>query len=224
MKLILDQSEFRQPLGKIVCVGRNYAAHAKELNNPIPSSPILFIKPASSGVNVESSISIPKDQGSVHHELEIAILIGESLSSCSEKEAQAAIAGVGLGLDLTLRDVQDSLKEKGHPWERAKSFDGACPLSEFVSIDLGPACQNLQHLELTLEKNGQTQQQGSSSDMLFPILGLIMHMSEHFSLKAGDVILTGTPAGVGPLLEGDTLAYQLSLNDSVLVKGGTEVK
>tara|TARA_B110000438_G_C15647880_1_gene578252 strand:- start:197 stop:868 length:672 start_codon:yes stop_codon:yes gene_type:complete len=215
VELILDQQIFSHALGKIVCVGRNYAAHAKELNNPIPSSPILFIKPASSAVPFATDFSIPKDQGSVHHELEIAILIGSTLSHADTEQVAASIAGIGLGLDLTLRDVQDQLKEKGHPWERAKSFDGACPLTEFVSVSL-VSPDDWQSIALRLKKNGQLQQQGSSADMLFPILPLIAHMSEHFSLQPGDVILTGTPAGVGPLAVGDSLLAELSLGNNVV--------
>lgn len=220
MQLILDQQNYPQCLGKIVCVGRNYAAHAKELNNPIPSEPILFIKPASSAVTATPEFSIPQDQGSVHHELEIAILIGQALKNANEEQVAESIAGIGLGLDLTLRDVQTKLKEKGHPWELAKSFDGACPLTEFVSVDLSSK-DDWQSMGLTLglklEKNGQLQQQGSSADMLFSILPLIAHMSKHFSLQPGDVILTGTPAGVGPLAVGDSLLSELSLNNNVLL-------
>ena len=222
MKLTLDQQVLPYDLGKIVCVGRNYAAHAKELNNPIPSEPILFIKPASSAVPIAPTFSIPTDQGSVHHELEIAILIGEALTKATEDQVAVSIAGVGLGLDLTLRDVQDKLKEKGHPWERAKSFDGACPLTEFVSVSL-PSKGDWQSLGLKLEKNGQLQQQGSSAEMLFSILPLIAHMSQNFSLQPGDVILTGTPAGVGPLKVGDSLLAELSQGDSVLLTRDTVV-
>ncbi|MFT5260914.1 MAG: 2-keto-4-pentenoate hydratase/2-oxohepta-3-ene-1,7-dioic acid hydratase in catechol pathway [Gammaproteobacteria bacterium] len=216
MQLILDQQAYPHVLGKVVCVGRNYAAHAKELNNPIPDSPILFIKPASSVVPFGPDFSIPKDQGRVHHELEIAILIGKALSHASTEHVAESIAGFGLGLDLTLRDVQDRLKEKGHPWERAKSFDGACPLTRFVS--LSSSCKIDQPpFGLTLKKNGQLQQQGSSADMLFPILPLIAHISAHFNLQPGDVILTGTPAGVGPLEAGDSLSVILSQKQSVLL-------
>jgi 2-keto-4-pentenoate hydratase/2-oxohepta-3-ene-1,7-dioic acid hydratase in catechol pathway len=222
VELILDQQIFSHALGKIVCVGRNYAAHAKELNNPIPSSPILFIKPASSAVSFAPNFSIPRDQGSVHHELEIALLIAQPLKNATQDQVAESIAGIGLGLDLTLRDVQDQLKEKGQPWERAKSFDGACPLTEFVSVDV--ACQDdWQSMSLTLEKNGALQQQGSSADMLFSILPLIAHMSEHFSLQPGDVILTGTPAGVGPLEVGDSLACKLSLNNALLLSSNSVV-
>lgn len=226
MKLTLDQQLFPHALGKIVCVGRNYAAHAKELNNPIPSEPILFIKPASSAVDLSPGFSIPEDQGSVHHELEIAILIGQPLMNANNEQVAESIAGIGLGLDLTLRDVQAKLKEKGHPWERAKSFDGACPLTGFVSL---PQFSNddWQSISLDfglkLEKNGQLQQQGSSADMLFAILPLIAHMSEHFSLQPGDVILTGTPAGVGPLEQGDNLSCTLSLANEILLTSESTV-
>jgi len=216
MQLILDQKKFSSPIGKIVCVGRNYAAHAKELNNPIPSEPILFIKPAASAVELSPGFPIPKEQGSVHHELEIALLIGQPLVDASENEVAEAIAGIGLGLDLTLRDVQDKLKEKGHPWERAKSFDGACPLTDFISLNQ-VSTDDWQDIGLRLEKNGQLQQQGSSAEMLFPILPLIAHMSSHFSLQPGDVILTGTPAGVGPLEVGDSLICNLSLANKTLL-------
>jgi len=223
VQLTLDQQLFPHALGKIVCVGRNYAAHAKELNNPIPSEPILFIKPASSAIAASPEFSIPQDQGSVHHELEIAILIGQTLKSASEGQVAEGIAGIGLGLDLTLRDVQAKLKEKGHPWERAKSFDGACPLTAFISKGKF-SVEDWQNIELRLVKNDQLQQQGSSADMLFPILPLIAHMSEHFSLQPGDVVLTGTPAGVGPLESGDNLSCTLSLaNEVVLTSGSTVV-
>lgn len=222
MEIILDQQLFPQTIGKIVCVGRNYAAHAKELNNPVPTTPILFIKPATSALPISPGFSIPQDKGSVHHELEIAILIAQPLKNAGQAQVASAIAGIGLGLDLTLRDVQSQLKEKGHPWERAKSFDGACPLTDFVSADHF-TIEQWQRLELTLEKNGMVQQQGSSGDMLFPILPLIAHMSEHFSLQPGDVIMTGTPAGVGPLNVGDELACRLSLDNQVLLSSDTQV-
>lgn len=198
---------FEHAVGKIVCVGRNYAAHALELNNPIPDQPILFIKPAAAAVPMAPAFSIPVDRGSVHHELEIAILIGQCLCRADQSEAAAAIAAVGLGIDLTLRDVQDQLKAKGQPWERSKSFDGACPLTEFV--DAGRV-SDWQNLDLSLIRNGQVQQQGNSSVMLFPVLALLAEISHTFTLEPGDVVLTGTPAGVGPLLPGDQLQARLA--------------
>lgn len=218
-KTLLDQKEFAHSVSKVVCVGRNYADHAKELNNPIPTSPILFIKPASSVVAF-SAFSIPENQGSVHHELEIAVLIGKTLSNADTRQVRDALVGVGLGLDLTLRDVQAKLKEKGHPWERAKAFDGACPLSEFVAVDDSIDWKNI---GLVLNKNGQLQQQGNSADMLFPVVELIAHMSESFTLNAGDIILTGTPAGVGPIEAGDQLTAELFVADQRILNLSAQV-
>lgn len=197
---------FPHTLGKIVCVGRNYAEHAKELNNPVPKRPLLFIKPATAAVPMHEPIVIPAGQGAVHHELEMAVLIGESLSNADEGQVLSAIAGLGLGLDLTLRDVQSQLKEKGQPWERAKAFDGSCPLSVFVA----PGGRDVQHLELKLWRNGVLQQQGNTRDMLFSVKSLLAEISQSFTLLPGDVVMTGTPAGVGPLLRGDLLKLELA--------------
>lgn len=219
LPLVLYKQSFPHSIGKCVCVGRNYAAHAAELNNPIPDTPLLFIKPANAVVPMLPGFSIPTQWGSVHHELEIAILIQEPLTSATESEVKAAIAGVGLALDLTLRDVQDQLKKQGHPWEVAKAFDGACPLSDFVGIE---EIADLQNIEFSLIKNGKIQQQGNSKQMLFPIVSLIAHMSSIFTLNPGDIILTGTPVGVGSLEVGDKLELhlnqQLTLTTEVLGK------
>ncbi|WP_417538654.1 fumarylacetoacetate hydrolase family protein [Marinobacter sp.] len=209
-----DGTPVHLPLGKIVCVGRNYAEHAKELNNPVPSEPLLFIKPATSATHVTRPLEFPASHGEVHFETELAVLIGKPLTNASASEAQAAILGYGLALDLTLRDLQNQLKEKGHPWERAKAFDGACPLSPFVAADL---FRN-DHITFSLNIDEQRQQSGDSRDMLFPIIPLIAHISRHFTLLPGDVVLTGTPKGVGPLRSGQTLALQLEDQLSVSTK------
>jgi 2-keto-4-pentenoate hydratase/2-oxohepta-3-ene-1,7-dioic acid hydratase in catechol pathway len=204
------------PLGKVVCVGRNYAAHARELNNPIPSAPLLFIKPATALVSLHEPLDIPAHQGVVHHEVEVALLIGRQLEYGCNHPVIEAIAGIGLALDLTLRDVQSQLKENGQPWEIAKGFDGACPCSGFVATT---QFEDLQDIDFSLELNGQLQQVGNTGDMLFPIAELLVEMSRHFTLQAGDIVLTGTPAGVGPMTEGDqlrlTLADQLQLSAQV---------
>lgn len=191
------------PLGKVVCVGRNYAEHALELNNPIPSEPLLFIKPATAVVPMTGELQLPIGRGAVHYETEIALLIGQRLSGTVTAEAaEEAIAGIGLALDLTLRELQDQLKAKGHPWERAKAFDGACPLSAFVPCAQAPA---LNALPLELKINGELRQQGNSAAMLMPIITLLQHIAEIFTLEPGDVVITGTPAGVGTLNNGDRL-------------------
>ena len=199
----IDGTLFNSPISKVVCVGRNYAEHAKELNNPIPSEPILFIKPESSVVSLSQPFSIPSED--CHYEAEIAALIGKTLCQASAEEAKQGVAGLGLALDLTRRALQSKLKEKAHPWEVSKGFDGACPLSEFVPID---DCSSLNALEFTLHINGELKQQGLSSDMLNPIAPLIAHMSKFFTLRPGDVVLTGTPKGVGQLTRGDRLSLQ----------------
>lgn len=206
----VDKTAFPHMPGKVVCVGRNYADHAKELGNAVPSSPLLFIKPATALTPMSDSISLPAGFGPCHHELEMALLIGQPLSKAKAADCRAAIAGIGLALDLTLRELQDELKKKGHPWERAKSFDGACPLSEFVPFD---SAMDFSSLTLRLSRNGLVQQQGSCGDMLFSVEALLSEISDSFSLKPGDVVLTGTPAGVGPLSAGDKLIAEL---DSLL--------
>nr|WP_299243700.1 fumarylacetoacetate hydrolase family protein [uncultured Halomonas sp.] len=206
-----DGRSFGQPLGKIVCVGRNYAEHARELNNPVPSAPLLFIKPATSAVVLEEPIKMPTEGSEVHFETELALLIGETLTRATPQSAEKAVAGIGLALDLTLRDVQAQLKEKGHPWEIAKAFDGACPLSSFVAIENAP---NWNSLTFSLDIDGERRQSGHTSDMLFQIPALLAQMSQHFTLEPGDVVLTGTPAGVGPLPLGAELHFILEAGAS----------
>lgn len=190
------------PLGKVVCVGRNYAEHAKELGNEIPDAPILFIKPATSVVSLESQFSIPQDQGSVHHEAEIALLISKEAKNVSAENAWDVVSHVTVALDLTLRDVQAQLKGKSYPWEIAKGFDGACPLGNWVSLT---AIKDKNNIAIELIKNGEQKQKGQSTQMITSIPDLIAYTSKIFTLQPGDVILTGTPAGVGPLQSGDQL-------------------
>ncbi|WP_062267804.1 fumarylacetoacetate hydrolase family protein [Endozoicomonas arenosclerae] len=195
------------PTGKVVCVGRNYAKHIQELNNPLPDDPVLFIKPATSLVPLEAPFPIPTDRGEVHHETEIAILIDTRLQNASEGESIDAIKALGLALDLTLRDVQSRLKAKGLPWEIAKAFDGSCPVSGFIAKEHLP---NLDDIHFSLKINGETRQEDTSAHMLTSITGLISYISRHFTLEPGDIVLTGTPAGVGPLKPGDQLELAIS--------------
>ncbi|MDT8895532.1 fumarylacetoacetate hydrolase family protein [Halomonas sp. I1] len=210
-----DGRRFPEPLGKIVCVGRNYADHARELNNPVPSEPLLFIKPATSAVDLAAPIEAPFARGEVHFETELALLIGEPLSEVAPDQAERAIVGIGLALDLTLRDVQAHLKEKGQPWEVAKAFDGACPMSAFLPLAEPP---NWSALEFTLEVDGECRQHGLGADMLFSIPTLLSEMSRHFTLLPGDVVLTGTPAGVGELPRGAALRLQLTGGLEIVTK------
>lgn len=194
------------PPGKAVCVGRNYADHAAELNNPVPDVPLLFIKPATAMVAFSGSLHLPRRFGSHHYETEMTLLIGKPLCCCTEEEAREAIAGVGVGLDLTLRELQNSLKAKGHPWERAKAFDGSCVLSGFA---VPGSSVDFQNLDIRLWRNGALAQDGNTGQMLFPVLPLLCEISRSFTLLPGDVVMTGTPRGVGELQNGDTLAAEL---------------
>jgi 2-keto-4-pentenoate hydratase/2-oxohepta-3-ene-1,7-dioic acid hydratase in catechol pathway len=197
----LNGEKYNLSLGKIVCVGRNYAEHAKELGNEIPKSPLLFMKPATAAVDLESPFSIPSNQGAVHHEVEIVLLIGKEACAVSEDNAWDYVCAVGVALDLTLRDVQDKLKAKGQPWEMAKAFDGSAPLSSWVSLK---DIKDRDNIQISLEKNSELKQSGSSDQMITSVPKLIAYISQFFTLMPGDVILTGTPAGVGPLESGDT--------------------
>jgi 2-keto-4-pentenoate hydratase/2-oxohepta-3-ene-1,7-dioic acid hydratase in catechol pathway len=204
----------RASMGKVVCVGRNYAAHAEELGNEVPSSPILFMKPASSVVSIRSNVVRPNPEvfGETHYEAELCIQLSADLSMATIEQAQQAIGGVTLGLDLTLRDLQSTLKEKGHPWERAKCFDGACVLADWIDPQ---AFGNLQNVHYQLTINDKLAQDGDSALMLFPVYELLVNISHAFSLQAGDVIMTGTPSGVGVLQAGDKLKLTLGAHEWV---------
>ncbi len=193
------------PAGKVVCVGRNYAEHARELNNPVSSSPLLFMKPSTALVGLEAPLALPRGRGEVHHEVELALLVGAPLREASEEAVDGAIWGFGLALDLTLREVQARLKAQGHPWEIAKAFDGSCPVGPFVR----GVPSSWAEVRFGLDVGGEARQRGCSADMLFPVRGLVAEMSRHFTLLPGDVILTGTPSGVGPLAAGDALRLTL---------------
>lgn len=202
-------------LGKVVCVGRNYAAHAAELGNEIPTRPILFIKPASSVVGVDSLIAsqvldVPRDTAyEVHYEAELCVRIGAPLKAASVESIKAtpkAIDAVTLGLDLTLRELQSELKAKGHPWERAKCFDGSCVLAPWVDPEV---FADFSAVNYQLYINEKLTQEGNTELMLFPLYELLSEISYAFSLQPGDVIMTGTPSGVGVLKAGDKLSLKL---------------
>lgn len=202
----VDGSATGWPAGKAICVGRNYAEHAKELNNPVPDEPLLFIKPSTAFVDLAQPIVLPEGRGDIHHEAEIAILIGNRIKDASDIQSKEAISGIGLALDLTLRDLQSQLKVNSHPWEKSKAFDGSCPLSSFIPIN---RFESLDNLEIRFCVNNELRQQGSSAQMLVDIVSLIRYASTFFTLLPGDVVLTGTPAGVNLLAPGDNLSIEL---------------
>jgi len=194
------------PVGKVLCVGRNYAAHAAELDNPVPDEPLLFLKPSTAITAFDGELTLAADLGIHHYETEMTVLIGKPLRRCSGEQARGAIAGLGVGLDLTLRALQDDLKARRHPWEQAKAFDGSCVLSGFAPCL--PAT-DLQNLAVRLWRNDELVQDGNTEQMLFPVVALLERMSRYFTLLPGDVVMTGTPKGVGELHHGDTVRAEL---------------
>lgn len=208
------------PLGKVVCIGQNYLDHIQEMNSKTAPEALFFIKPATALRPLAPEFAIPTQHGAVHNETEIAVLIHKPLCKVTESEVAAAIWGYSLALDLTLRDVQAKLKQLGRPWEIAKGFDGACPLAGFVPATTIDAPQQLQ---FSLQVNGEQRQQGDASLMIRGIHRMISEMSQWFSLQPGDVVLTGTPAGVGPLLVGDKLQLKLQSEANVLLDVQTRV-
>ncbi|WP_221076935.1 fumarylacetoacetate hydrolase family protein [Agarivorans aestuarii] len=192
---------------KAVCVGQNYAAHMQEMGGAPAKQAVFFNKPPSAFISFDNGVAIPTGLGEVHYELELALLIGKPLKNATKDDLKDAVWGYAAALDLTLRDIQLELKQRGHPWERAKAFDNSCVLSAFKPL----AClSDLNDVALQLKQNGETKQQGSSSQMIRTIEALLIEASQCFSLQAGDVLLTGTPAGVGPLEAGDKLSLTVA--------------
>ncbi|WP_339719855.1 fumarylacetoacetate hydrolase family protein [uncultured Paraglaciecola sp.] len=208
-----DGNNIDLPLGKVVCVGRNYLQHIKELDNEVPSTPLLFIKPTTALCDLNKPVVIPKNFGPCHNELEVAILIKSPLCKASTEDVTAAIWGVGLGLDLTLRDVQSTLKKQGHPWERAKAFDASCPMSQFAAVN---RVENLTDIDFSLQVNNELRQLGNSQHMLFSIVKLLVNISHAFTLLPGDIVMTGTPKGVASLSVGDELLIDLNGHFSIM--------
>ncbi|WP_108125856.1 fumarylacetoacetate hydrolase family protein [Saccharospirillum mangrovi] len=196
------------PVGKAVCIGRNYAEHARELNNPVPKQPLLFHKPATAFCELSDSLQLARP--GLHFETELALLIGAPLNAQSVNPWSAVI-GVTLALDLTDRDLQAELKQAGHPWERAKAFDGALPIGTWLPIEKMPA--NVADWSYRLDMNGALRQHGQVSQMLCAPAQLLELILVDFSLQPGDVVLTGTPAGVGVLSTGDDLLLRLDNTD-----------
>lgn len=200
-------SETSYPIGKILCIGRNYADHIKELGNEVPERPVIFMKPASSVIGAGEEIVIPSYSSDCHHEAELALLIGTEGKDVPADRALDLVAGYGVAIDLTLRDVQAQQKKKGLPWEIAKGFDTACPLSPFVPA---ATIADPQDLRITLTVNGEPRQDGSTALMIHRIPELLSYISGIFTLSPGDLILTGTPAGVGPIASGDRVRAEIS--------------
>ncbi|CEI93048.1 Putative Acylpyruvate hydrolase [Rhizopus microsporus] len=184
---------------KIVAIGRNFSEHAKELGNAVPTSPFFFLKPTSSYLANGGTIEIPKGC-EVHHEVELAVVIGKEARDCPASQAMEHVAGYALAIDCTARNLQNEAKKKGLPWSTAKGFDTFSPISEFISKEQIPDAHNV---DLWLKVNDKFRQQGNTKDMIFSVPKLIEYVSSIMKLEVGDVILTGTPSGVGPIQSGD---------------------
>ncbi len=191
---------------KLICAGRNYAEHIEELKNNRPESPVLFIKPDSAILPKEQDFYIPEFSNSIHYEVELLVKIVKVGKHISEAFAPRYYNEVSLGIDFTARDLQDQLKAKGLPWEKAKGFDGAAVIGNWVSKD---EFADLGNLNFTLEKNGEVVQQGNTAQMLWNTDQLIAYASTFFTLKKGDILFTGTPAGVGKVAPNDYLSGKL---------------
>lgn len=188
---------------KIFCIGRNYAEHAKELNNPVPTGePLIFMKPNTALLVNNKPIYYPDYTKDLHYEGEIVLRICKNGRSVEPEFASRYYDAVAFGIDFTARDIQDRLKSKGHPWEIAKGFDRSAPLSKFIPLE---ELSNPQDIHFQLKKNGEVVQDGHTRDLIFTFDSLICHISKYFTLHKGDMIFTGTPAGVGPVQIGDSL-------------------
>lgn len=187
---------------KIICIGRNYIDHAKELNNPVPEKPVFFMKPDSALVIRNRPFFYPGFSDDVHHEIEVVLKISRLGRSIPEKFADRYFQEIGLGVDFTARDIQKEMKSKGLPWEIAKGFDYSAPVSEFVDKN---AFSSTDSLNFSLDINGKTVQAGNTRDMIFSFKRIISYVSGFMTLKTGDLIFTGTPSGVGPVKVNDHL-------------------
>jgi acylpyruvate hydrolase len=187
---------------KILCIGRNYADHAKELNNPVPSEPVVFIKPDTAILKSGDDFYLPDYNSEIHYECEIVYRICREGKNIQRPFALTYLDSIGLGIDFTARQLQEEAKKKGLPWTLAKAFNYSAPISYFNPIINYP---NLKNLNLEFYVNGELRQKGNSQDMIFDIESLIVFLSKYFHLKTGDLIFTGTPAGVGKVSIGDHL-------------------
>lgn len=187
---------------KIIAIGRNYAEHAKELNNPIPTTPVIFMKPDTALLKDNKPFYLPEFSNDVHYELEVVLKICKEGKHIAERFAANYYDEIGLGIDFTARDIQSKHKEKGLPWELAKSFDSSAPISIFLPKS---DFENLYDLNFELKINGETRQKGYTKDLLFSFENIITFVSQYITLKKGDLIFTGTPEGVGKINQGDKL-------------------
>ena len=193
--------------GKIICVGQNYRKHILELDSVKSKNPLLFMKPSTAILPEGKTINLPRFSKEVHHEVELALLIGKNAKNISGKKWKNYVIGVGVALDLTLRDLQKEAKKYGHPWLISKGFDGSCPISIFTPLE---NIKNIQDLKIQLYINNNLRQEGSTGDMIWSVGELLAFITKIFTLEPGDIVLTGTPDGVGKLNSGDQVSASIS--------------
>lgn len=192
---------------KIICIGRNYIDHIKELSNQKPQNPVVFLKPDSSVIAKNQNFIIPSFSNEIHHEVELVVKINKVGKHIDKSFSHKYYDEIGLGIDFTARDIQSNLKEKGHPWEKSKAFDNSCMVGNFLKKE---KIEDISKIEFSLKKNNEIVQSGCSNDMLWKIDELISYVSQYFTLKIGDLIFTGTPSGVSKVESGDLLEGYIS--------------
>ena len=192
---------------KIICIGRNYIDHIKELSNQKPLNPVVFLKPDSSIIAKNHNFIIPSFSNEIHHEVELVIKINKVGKHIDKSFSHKYYDEIGLGIDFTARDIQNNLKQKGHPWEKSKAFDNSCMVGKFLKKE---KLEDISKIEFSLIKNNELVQSGCSNDMLWKIDELISYVSQYFTLKIGDLIFTGTPSGVSKVESGDILEGYIS--------------
>jgi len=200
---------------KIICIGRNYIDHIKELSNQKPKDPVVFLKPDSSVIAKNQNFIIPSFSDDIHHEVELVVKINKVGKYIDNSFSHKYYDEIGLGIDFTARDIQNNLKEKGHPWEKSKAFDNSCMVGKFLNKN---NLEDLSSIKFSLKKNNELVQSGCSSDMLWKIDELISYVSQYFTLKIGDLIFTGTPSGVSRVESGDILEGFISADKMFTLK------
>ena len=204
----------RVRVGKVLCIGRNYAKHAAEMNAAVPAQPIIFLKPSTALIRSHEAIRLPSMTSNVHHEMELVAMIGLGGRDIPPQRSLDHVTAYAIGLDMTARDLQSEAKRMGKPWSVAKGFDTFAPLGELVPAD---KIGNPQELTLSLKVNGTVKQHGTTQDMIFPVAHLVSYCSKIFTLEHGDLLYTGTPEGVGPVVQGDRLEATCSRLPSLKV-------
>jgi 2-keto-4-pentenoate hydratase/2-oxohepta-3-ene-1,7-dioic acid hydratase in catechol pathway len=200
---------------KIICIGRNYIDHIKELSNQKPKDPVVFLKPDSAVIAKNQNFIIPSFSDDIHHEVELVVKINKVGKHIDNSFSNKYYDEIGLGIDFTARDIQNNLKERGHPWEKSKAFDNSCMVGKFVNKN---NLEDLSSIKFSLKKNNELVQSGCSSDMLWKIDELISYVSQYFTLKIGDLIFTGTPSGVSRVESGDILEGFISKDKMFTLK------